>query len=170
MPISNQSSTPLSPRRVLLNRFLLAIAGFAFVGFADSAYLTADHYLALPLPCSITHGCETVLTSVYSMVGPIPLAALGVVFYLALLFFALYLYTSDRLARRHVLALLSLTAIGFCLSVIFELMQVFLIRAICQYCALQALCATIAFICAIVFARATKKIPSATSSGEITSV
>ncbi len=163
MPNSNPSSMPLSPRRPLLSRLLLAIAAFAFIGFADSAYLTADHYIALPLPCTVTHGCETVLTSIYSMVGPIPLAVFGVAFYLALMFFALYLYTSDLVSHRGALMLFGITSIGFGMSVIFELMQAFLIHAFCQYCALQALCATVAFICAIALVRITKQAPSLSS-------
>ena len=155
MPNLNPSSMPLSPRLPLLNRLLLGVAAFAFIGFADSAYLTADHYIALPLPCTITHGCEKVLTSVYSMVGPVPLAVFGVAFYLALMFFALYLYTSDTVSRRGVLTLFGITAIGFGMSIIFELMQAFLIHAFCQYCLLQALCATFAFICAIALVRTT---------------
>lgn len=163
MPTSNQSSTPLSTRRPLLNRLLLVVAGLAFIGFADSAYLTADHYIALPLPCTVTHGCETVLTSVYSMVGPIPLAVFGVAFYLALMFFALYLYTSEVVTRRGVFMLFGITAVGFTMSVIFELMQAFLIHAFCQYCALQALCATLAFFCAIALVRITKQVPAVSS-------
>jgi uncharacterized membrane protein len=135
---------PLSRPR-LLNKILLAIAGVSFIGFFDSAYLLADHYFALPLPCSITHGCETVLTSPYSMVGPIPLAAFGVAYYLIVFFFTLYLFTSDQITRRMLQYLFALAAIGTVLSIIFELMQVFLIHAICQYCALSALCTFILF-------------------------
>ncbi len=155
MPTSSPSSMPQSPRR-LLNKLFLAIAGFAFVGFADSAYLTADHYFALPLPCTLLHGCDVVLHSVYSMVGPIPLAAFGVAFYLTVMFTALYLYTSEALDRRIVLGLFGLAIIGLVMSVIFELMQAFLIHAFCQYCLLQALCALAIFISAVWLMRAAR--------------
>lgn len=142
MPPSPQSSTP--PLVLQRNRkFFKTIIGAAFIGFADSAYLTAQHYFALPLPCSIAHGCEKVLTSVYSMVGPIPLAAFGIAFYLLVLFFTLYLYTASRITRTHLRVLGALTTTGFLMSVIFESMQAFLIHAFCQYCALSALVSTI---------------------------
>jgi|SRR3989344_4937206 len=139
---SNQSSTPRLP---LHNKLHLAIAVFAFLGFADSAYLTADHYFALPLPCSLLRGCDVVLTSPYSMVGPIPLAALGVAFYLLALFIAVHAFTSAP-SRRLDRALFGLTVIGFGMSIVFESMQAFLIHAFCQYCALSAVLATLMFI------------------------
>lgn len=159
MPTSPLPSMQPSPRLPLLNKLLLAIAGFAFVGFADSAYLTADHYLALPLPCTILHGCEVVLHSAYSMIGPVPLAVLGVVFYLVVMFMALYLYTADTLSRRILLGLYTLAISGFVMSVIFELIQALIIHALCQYCALQALCATAIFVTGIFLYRATKRVP-----------
>lgn len=93
------------------------------------------------------------------MVGPVPLAAFGVAFYLTILFLALYLYTSDALDRRLILGFFGLSIAGFVMSVIFELMQAFLIHAFCQYCALQALCATAIFFVALVLFRATKRAP-----------
>lgn len=133
------------PRSPLRNRLHLAIAIFAFLGFADSAYLTADHYFALPLPCSLLHGCDVVLTSAYSMVGPIPLAVFGVAFYLLALFTAIHAYTSAP-SRRIDRALFGLTVIGFGMSVIFESIQALIIHAFCQYCALSAVLATFMFI------------------------
>jgi len=148
---SKQSSTPLSPQAPMRNniflRLLTAITGLSFIGFVDSAYLLADHYFNLPLPCTITHGCETVLTSPYAMVGPIPLALFGVLYYLVVMFFALYLYTEPAISRKQTLALFALTLVGFLMSVVFIAIQVFLIHAICMYCALSALCTVLLLIC-----------------------
>src|SRR5690348_14780226 len=57
----------------------------SFLGFLDAAYLTILHYKNVIPPCSIAHGCETVLTSQYATLGPIPIALLGVFFYLVVL-------------------------------------------------------------------------------------
>lgn len=144
MTTSKLSSMPLSPqvpRSDKVARWLLAVLAFlGLVGFADSAYLLADHYIGLPLPCSLGDGCETVLTSAYAMVGPVPLAAFGVGYYLVVLFFALYVYTAPVILRMHTDALLALALVGFLMSCIFIYIQVFLIGAICMYCALSALC------------------------------
>jgi uncharacterized membrane protein len=164
MPNSQQRSTPLSHRRLRLNRFLLGIAVLAFGGFADSAYLTADHYFALPVPCSLLHGCDVVLNSAYSMVGPIPLALIGVGFYLLVMFISLSLYTSDDLSKRILTVLYALAIAGFVMSMIFEfVIQAILIGAFCDYCALQALCATGIFFLAIFLWRATKQAPDGVS-------
>jgi uncharacterized membrane protein len=142
---------PLSPqapaRNKTLLRLLTAITGISFIGFVDSAYLLADHYFKLPLPCSITHGCETVLTSPYAMVGPIPLAFFGVLYYLVVMFFALYVYTEKSVSRTQILALFALTLVGFLMSVIFMSIQAFLIGAICMYCALSAFCTALLLTC-----------------------
>lgn len=142
---SNQSSTPLSAKR---NKLIVAIGVFAFLGFADSVYLTISHYFALQLPCSILHGCEEVLSSPYSMVGPIPLAAFGVAFYLFALFVAIHLYTSAP-SRRYDAGLFALTAIGFGMSGVFEGIQAFIIHAFCEYCAFSALLSTLMFFCGV---------------------
>lgn len=128
-------------------RALVATAVFALAGFADSAYLTADHYFALPLPCTLLHGCEKVLTSSYAMVGPIPLAAFGVVFYLFTLFLALYLATSPTLSKNMARAFFGVTIIGLLASIAFESIQGFLIHAFCLYCAGSALATVLLFGC-----------------------
>jgi uncharacterized membrane protein len=139
--------------RALFNKLFLAIAGLSFIGFADSAYLTAKRYFDLPLPCTITGGCETVLNSPYSMVGPIPLAVFGVAFYLTVMFLALYLSTSDILQPLFVKCLFALAIAGILMSLVFEGIQVFIIHAICQYCLLQAICALCIFILGVWFMR-----------------
>lgn len=145
MTSSNPSSTaPSRPLRVAL----LFTALFAFLGFADAAYLTADHYFALPVPCGLTGGCETVLTSPYSMVGPIPLAAVGAAYYLFALFLAVLIYTSEDpgMARRAMRAIWGLSAAGVLASAYYLYIQVAVIDAICVYCLGSALSSTLLFI------------------------
>lgn len=160
MTNSNLSSTPPLPQVPVRNktilRLLTAITGVSFIGFVDSAYLLADHYFKLPLPCSITHGCETVLTSPYAMVGPIPLAFFGVLYYLVVMFFALYIYTEASVSRTQILALFALTLVGFLMSIIFMSIQTFIIGAICMYCALSAVCTLVLFILGVWLVRMPK--------------
>lgn len=123
-----------------MRRKFMAIALISFVGLIDSAYLTFSHFLNFAVPCSVTHGCETVLHSAYSSIGPIPLALLGVLYYLAIGFLALFVATSSTISKRLTHALFIGTTLGIIMSITFELIQVFIIHAICQYCALSALC------------------------------
>ena len=155
MNLSRSSTTPLrpsildeAPPQSGRTKVLLAIiSGLAFLGFADAAYLTADHYFSLPLPCTVTHGCETVLTSPYSMVGPIPLATLGIWFYLTAFFSALYLYAKPRVSRNQAFQMVLLTSIGLMCSIVFEAIQAFIIHAFCLYCLASAIITVLLFVC-----------------------
>lgn len=137
---------------------LLAIAFLGLIGFADAAYLTAEHYFKLPLPCSASHGCDTVLTSPYAMIGPIPLAFFGVVFYLLIMALALYLYAAPSFNRSALWALLVSTIIGLSLSIVFVLMQAFLIHAFCYYCLGSALDTLLLFFAGLWLLYAARKI------------
>src|SRR3989338_3922215 len=78
----NLSSTTLSPNKakVIAIAFLIV----SFIGFLDSSYLTVQHYRGEPPSCAIFTGCETVAESKYAVAGPIPLALLGLLYYLAI--------------------------------------------------------------------------------------
>lgn len=134
----------MPPLRLPKTAFYLT-ALFAFVGFADSAYLTADHYFALPLPCTLTNGCDTVLLSQYSMIGPVPLAALGVAYYLLALFLAVYIYTSENPTLRPARAIWLLSGTGVLASAYFVYLQVSVLQALCVYCLGSALTSVLLF-------------------------
>lgn len=120
----------------------------ALAGVADSILLTIEHYKALTLPCTFSHGCETVLTSKWASVGPLPTSALGVIFYGAILFAAIFAFTNQtRLPR---LPLLIWASLGFASSVFLTFLQAFVIHAWCQYCLLSGLSSTLIFITALV--------------------
>src|ERR1035437_8681485 len=70
------------------NKLIVYSLILAFFGFLDSAYLTISHYRNAIPPCTI-NGCEKVLTSSFSMIGPIPMALLGVIFYLSVMIICL---------------------------------------------------------------------------------
>ncbi len=103
--------------------------GLGVLGLVISAYLVATHYFAeqVPLACS-TGGlvdCEQVTTSAESMVGPVPVAVLGVVWFgLAL---ALALGRATRLQM--VWAVLGLLTVFYLVYV-----ELFVIGALCLWC------------------------------------
>ena len=119
-----------------------------FVGFADALYLTVSHYRQIIPPCSIG-SCEQVLTSRFATVLGLPVSLAGVVGY-ALIGLLILLYI-DR-ARGRLLKWIGILAlVSFCVSVVFVLIQLFVLNAICVYCMLSALCDTILFILTIPF-------------------
>lgn len=105
---------------------------FAFLGFLDAVYLTIVHYKDLTVPCSIAHGCETVLTSKYATVGPVPIALIGAIFYLVVLVL-LFVFLQTR--TRMILTITEALCIA-CLAVAAGLvyLQAFVLHAFCQYC------------------------------------
>lgn len=131
---------------------------FAFLGFADSAYLTVDHYLALPVPCGLTGGCETVLKSAYATIGPVPLALLGALYYLAALCIAVYIHTSENPSRLAPRGLLAMSGLGLLASAYLIYIQAAVLHAFCQYCLGSALSSTLLFISAVALWR-TMRLP-----------
>jgi len=117
----------------------------SLAGVIDASYLTWEHYAQIIPPCSTVwwlSDCGKVLTSSYSIIYGIPLAAIGVFFYTIELIFAIGTFFKKRWARR----LLIVTSLGgFVSSVIFVYLMLGVIRAICWYCMGSALISTIMF-------------------------
>jgi uncharacterized membrane protein len=110
--------------------------GLGLLGLAIAVYLVAAHYLAgeVPLAC-VTGGivnCEQVTSSPQSMIGPVPVAVLGVAWFCG--FLGLQAARSWRPAGALALAPLVWSVAG--LLVVFYLIyaELFLIGAICLGC------------------------------------
>jgi len=146
---SERSSNRLS--RALPNWILATFLVVGFVGFADTAYLTVKHYAGTPLPCSIFRDCEKVTTSPYATVGGVPLALLGLVYYLAIILLTVaYLDT-----RREGIFLFTAraTIVGFLASAWFVYLQLYVIRAVCPYCMVSAGASTTLFVLGMIVLR-----------------
>ncbi|TSC68228.1 MAG: vitamin K epoxide reductase [Parcubacteria group bacterium Gr01-1014_56] len=114
------------------------LIALSFVGLADTLYLSYFAYLNLVPGCAIG-GCEAVLTSAYSKFLGVPLAYIGVVFYVYMLALSVLL-AIDEHSRTLAWAALAYTAVGVLFSVYFEFyIQGVLIGAYCMYCAISAL-------------------------------
>jgi uncharacterized membrane protein len=131
----------------------IAAAIVALGGLVDSVYLTVHHLTAVPVPCSIIDGCETVLTSPYAEIAGIPLAAFGAVAYFVAFSLALLAAFGNRLmwtlfgAQVIVMALFTTWLIY---------LQAVVIGAFCQFCLLSAgtsLTLLILFVVSIVIKR-----------------
>jgi uncharacterized membrane protein len=126
-------------QRLINNKLLIYSIVLAFFGFLDSAYLTILHYKNIVPPCTI-HGCEAVLTSTYSMIGPIPLALFGVLFYLAVIIICLLIVVEGM---KKLLKFFHFTVlVGFLVSIVLFLIQALIIKSFCQYCLLSEVIAT----------------------------
>jgi len=76
----------------------------SFIGFLDTLYLTYEHLTGSAVNCAILTGCDKILTSQYSTIVGIPLALLGMFYYLVVLALAAHLIQSNRLENIHISA------------------------------------------------------------------
>lgn len=123
-------------------KYIFAFLVIALLGCVDAIYLTITHYQTAALSCSVSGGCETVLSSSYSMIGPVPLALLGVLYYLTILTVGILYYRDRTHAGKRMLAT-RLPLLGFAASVIFIFIMVFIIHGFCLYCTGSALSSTV---------------------------
>jgi uncharacterized membrane protein len=130
-------------RRII--QFIASAVGV--IGLADAIYLTVHHYTATAVPCGLTGGCETVLTSAYAEIFGLPLGVYGAAAYFtafALAFLAAY---GNDLAWK-LFGVLATTMVLFSAWLIF--VQAYYINAWCQFCLLSALTSTTLFVLYIV--------------------
>ena len=114
----------------------IALIILAIIGVADSAYLTVSHYINVIPECSITQGCEQVLTSQYATVWGIPVALGGALYYTALFLLAFwYMALNDRRLAKYSLGV---SGIGLIATLYLVYLQLFVINAICQFCMVSA--------------------------------
>ena len=137
------------------NKLIVYSLILAFFGFLDSAYLTILHYKNVIPPCTI-HGCEKVLTSSFSMIGPIPLALLGAVFYLAVIVLCLLILVEG--IKKLMWFFHFTIAVGFLVSVVLFLIQAVIIKSFCQYCLLSEVISTGLLILSLLKIREDKKL------------
>jgi uncharacterized membrane protein len=116
----------------------------AFLGFIDSVYLTVQHYAGVVPPCDVTHACETVLTSQYATVGPLPIATFGIGYFLVIMILAI-LYLQQK-QRKTLQVLFALSGLAFISALGLLYIQAFLLHAFCQYCLFAEAMMTLIFV------------------------
>jgi uncharacterized membrane protein len=126
-------------------RLRRAMQVLAVIGLAVAAYLTYVHYAGIKPACTAGQSCVKVQTSVWSKVGGVPVALIGLLGYIGIL---TSLLAPDREESR--LATLGMTLIGTGFSGYLTYRELFSIRAVCEWCASSAVIMTVLFVCAAV--------------------
>ena len=123
------------------------IALLALIGVLVASYLALYKAGAIAeLACSVG-SCETVQLSRWAMFLGLPVAAWGVVFYVVLLGVSVAGLQGPWAESRQVsLALVGLSGWGVLFSTWLTYLELFVIRAICQWCVVSAVLVTIAFV------------------------
>lgn len=127
------SQTPRTPSRQSTYLYIAA-ALLSLVGLADSIYLTVEHLAGRSVQCTITSGCEEVLTSVYATVGGVPLAALGALAYFTVFSLAILAAFGNGWAGKIMLYVVGLM---LAVSIYLFILQAFVLHAFCQFCLLS---------------------------------
>jgi uncharacterized membrane protein len=130
--------------RIIVVLFLV----FAFLGFLDATYLTAKHFLDSPVTCTLLEGCEVVTTSQYSEIFGIPVALLGLIYYL--LIFVLVNRYRETGVEKFLIGASRFTIFGLLASVWFIFVQAVLLKAFCIYCLLSAITSITLFVIGII--------------------
>ena len=133
---------PYRSRRPLVTTVL------SVLGLAVASYLTLTHYsTAVTLVCSTTGGinCEKVTTSPQSVIFGIPVAVLGLAFFVPMLL--LCLPVAWRSANRYIAPArlaLSISGVGFICYLLYA--ELYVIHAICLWCTSVHLLTLLLFI------------------------
>lgn len=118
------------------------------IGIVDAGYITYEDVRGIVPPCGTGFECSTVLTSKYAHVGPIPLAAIGLVYYTALLvlgsLLVLEVDTSKWFPKKYrpytstQQLYTTITAFGALFSVYLIFLMAVILQSWCLYCLISA--------------------------------
>jgi uncharacterized membrane protein len=118
----------------------------ALAGLGVSGYLTWTHLTNHAIACGGSHDCDIVQQSAYSTVLGIPVALLGVLAYATLLALLLLRgHLPEALEAYIPLAVFGISLIGVLYSAYLTYLEIYVIYAICRWCATSAIIVTAIF-------------------------
>jgi uncharacterized membrane protein len=126
----------------------LILAFLDVIGLAIAAYLTVVEVSGGVPVCGPIKGCEEVARSEYSRIGGIPVAVFGVGLSLLLLTLALAWWKTNLYAL--LLAHYGLSLAGVIFEAYFIYLQVFVIGAVCIWCASYGISLIARFVIALI--------------------
>lgn len=155
-------------KKLYLNLVLIALA---LMGIVDASFITYEKLSGRIPPCIPGFQCAAVLESPWASIGPIPLSAVGAVFYSCVLVVALLLYGqiqispilnrwADKLKIKPTALLrfisteeilLGLTSFGALFSIYLISVMAFLIKGWCTYCIISAITCALLFITTLIY-------------------
>ena len=124
--------------------------GLTTLGLLDAGYLTYVHLAHAEVLCSGVGGCDTVQNSRYALVAGIPVAAIGLAGYLAILAVLITQEIRGPLHTQAPILLFGMTLLGTLYSAYLTYLELFVIGAICPYCAGSAVVMVVLFVVALI--------------------
>jgi uncharacterized membrane protein len=117
------------------------------LGMAVSGYLSVIKLTHTPIYCTPGLGdCATVNSSQWSLLWGIPIAIFGFLSYLAILILMIFGPKVKILTTYWRYAILGIGLFGFLYSLYLTYLEIFVIKAVCQWCITSAVCMTTIFI------------------------
>ncbi len=117
----------------------IAMIVLSLIGLGVATYLTIAHYAHFTVACAANgNPCETVQHSKWSDLAGVPVAALGLISYVAIL--GLLFVRQTDLVRT---GLLSIALVGFAFSAYLTYREAFSIHAYCEWCLSSAAIMTV---------------------------
>ncbi len=134
------------------SRLWLFVAALGLAGLAITTYLTSIALAQSEAACSLG-GCNTVLTSKWSKIFGIPVSVFGMATYATIMLGSLHAFQSSVDDLRGRLTVTGVTALGVLASIYLTTVELFVIKAVCQYCVTSAALVLVAAGVVVVIAR-----------------
>jgi uncharacterized membrane protein len=133
---------------VTRGRYAAILAGIAIAGAAIATYLTWVKLTGGIPACGPLAGCETVQTSEYSTILGIPVSVFGLAYQLTVLALVVGWWRTGE--RRALMAAYALGLVGTMFVAYLFYLQLFVIHAVCTWCAAFDTLVVAGFIAAVV--------------------
>ncbi len=127
-----------------------ASLALVIVGLLVSIYMTIYKLTSNDSMCLGSGDCSTVNASIYSEVNGIPVAAVGVFGYLAILGVLLFENRNSFFRQNGTLMIFGMALTGFIFTVWLIYVEIALLKAICPFCVTSQVAMTLIFIMAVI--------------------
>lgn len=141
------NKTPINKTDAILS---WSIVIFAILGAIDSTYLLIYKLTGNNRMCLGNGGCHNVNFSSYSEIYGIPISAIGLVAYLAMVGIILLEPRLRLLEDNGPLLLFGMGITGVAFSAYLTYLEIYVIHAVCPFCVASAIIITLIFVIAII--------------------
>lgn len=142
---------------MIMRKFLFVIIGMAILGAIVAGYGLWQHYAPTGSSfcnLSATVSCDLVNQSIYSEIYGIPIAAIGVLGYLAIAFAGIIALVRASWVKEAIHGLLWMTIIGTIFQLVFMYIEFFVIKVVCPVCVVSQLLIILEVVLSILVLRA----------------
>ncbi len=120
------------------------------IGLLVSIYMTIYKLTSNDSMCLGSGDCSTVNASIYSEVNNIPVAAIGILGYLAILGVLLFENRNSFFRQNGTLLIFGMALTGFLFTIWLIYVEIALLKAICPFCVTSQVAMTLIFIMAVI--------------------